>query len=423
MYTECIWYTIIPMNNYDICIIGGGAAGMMAAFSARTHHKNTSIVILDHTFELGRKLVISGAGRGNLTNKNIHQSTYAHFHGDTQFIETVFSQYGFSHITSFFESHGIPLYEEQKTGKGKLFPVVDNAKTVRDILVDDLQHEGIEIRTLTEVIGITYDNEKWSIQTNKGTIEARNVILACGGSTYPSLGSDGSGYTLARSVGHTITEPVPSAVSLVSKNILSHTLQGERAVMEIHISNDMPIIGDVLFTKYGVSGSAVLDMSRDISIRINRNHEEHVLLSLSFFPGKERQEVIDIIETRFKIYADRFVSRSLWGLFPVKIANAICVASTIKKETLVHMLSSEEKQQLIETMTDYKMIITGTRGWNEAEFTSGGVVTDEVDASTLGSKKAPHLYLAGELLDVDGDVGGYNLSWAWASGWVAGQCA
>jgi len=408
------------MTTYDVCIIGGGAAGIMAAFSARHHYKDASIVVLDHTFELGRKLVISGSGRGNLTNKNVQQSGLFHFHGDKQLIEHVFSRYDFSHIVSFFESRGIGLYEEQKTGKGKLFPLIDNAKTVRDILVDDLEYEGIEIRTSTEVRDIRYNKEIWTIQTNKGTVKAKNVILACGGTTYPSFGSNGSGYTLAQNIGHTIIDPVPSAVPLVSKNKLSHLLQGERVVAELH-TDSTAVIGDVLFTQYGISGSAVLDISREISVSLNRKNQKQVQLSLSFFPGKKKQEVVDLIEKRFTQFADRFVSRSLWGLFTTKVANALCAMSNIPKGIRVNELTKEQKNVLIEALTDYKIEISGTRGWNEAEFTAGGVNTEEIDDVSLASKIANHLYFAGEILDVDGDVGGYNLSWAWASGWIAGQ--
>lgn len=420
MYTEDIWYTIIPMTTYDVCIIGGGAAGIMAAFSAKIHHKNAAIVVIDHTFELGRKLVISGSGRGNLTNKNVGELDLSHFYGDKHLLQQVFFQFDFLHITSFFESHGIPLYEEQKTGRGKLFPFIDNAKTVRDILVDDLIHEGVETKLSIEVMNLKYRNGCWEIETNHGALRAQNVILACGGATYPSLGSDGSGYTLARTVGHTIIDPVPSAVPLVSKNLLSHLLQGERIGMELHTDNASSV-GDVLFTRYGISGSAVLDISREISILLHRKKEKQTILSLSFFPGKEKQEVINIVNERFIKFADKLVSRSLWGLFSTKVANALCVASTIPKDTVVTDLTQQQKDTLLTTMTSYKMSITDTRGWNEAEFTSGGVATDEIDPVTLASKKAQHLYMAGELIDVDGDIGGYNLSWAWASGWVAGQ--
>ena len=408
------------MNTYDIVIIGGGAAGMMAAFSARKHHKDASIVIVDHTFELGRKILVAGAGRGNLTNANVEDDNFKHFHGNLALIKEIFSQYDGKMIQSFFEDNGIPLYEEQKTGRGKIFPVIDNAKTVRDILVDELQKNKIDMRTSTEVTGIFQNEHGWNISTDTAVIVSQTVILTCGGMTYPSLGSNGSGYTLARSVGHTIIEPVPSAVPLVTKNVLCHFLQGERITMEVS-TKEYTYVGDVLFTQYGISGSAVFDISRDISIQINREHEQSISLYLSFFPGIGKDEVLDIVEKRLLRDPNQSIARSLWGLFTVKVANAICAAAKIQKEATARTITKEEKMNLIETLIRYELTITGTRGWNEAEFTSGGITTDEVDTRTLASKKADHLYVAGELLDVDGDVGGYNLSWAWASGWVAGK--
>jgi len=409
------------MNTYDICIIGGGAAGMMAAFSAREHHKDASIVIVDHTFELGRKILVAGAGRGNLTNANVEDDDYVHFHGNPNVIKEIFSQYNGKKIQTFFENLGVPLYEEQKTGRGKIFPIVDNAKTVRDILVDELQKQHIEILTSTEVTGISQKEHGWNISTDKDDILSQSLILACGGMTYPSLGSNGLGYILARSIGHTIVEPVPSAVPLVTKSVLCHFLQGERITMEVS-TKEHTYVGDVLFTQYGISGTAIFDISRDISIQLNRQHTHSVPLYLSFFPLVGKNEVLEIVEKRLLRDPHQSVARSLWGLFTVKVANALCAAANIQKETTASTLTQEEKMNLVSTLTRYELTITGTRGWNEAEFTSGGVAMDEVDTRTLASKKVPHLYIAGELLDIDGDVGGYNLSWAWASGWVAGQC-
>lgn len=394
---------------------------MMAAFSARKHHKDATICIIDRTFELGRKLLVSGAGRGNLTNIHVCADNVSHFYGNPELIREVFSQFSGKQIISFFEEHGILLYEEQKTGKGKLFPIIDNAKTVRDILVDDMRHIGVDIHVETEVSMMSYEKNRWNIQTNKGTIVATDCVLACGGTTYPSLGANGSGYALAKSVGHTIVEPIPSAVPLVSKNLLSHFLQGEKVNMELQTDDGDTAVGDVLFTQYGISGSAVFDISRNISIKIHREQQSDIPVYLSFFSGKSKTEISKMIERRFAVYTDRLVSRSLWGLVTTKVANAICAAAHIEKDTVVQALTDEEKNRLMQTLTHYEVRISGTRGWNEAEFTFGGVSTEDIDVHTLASKKASHLYMAGELLDVDGDIGGYNLSWAWASGWVAGK--
>ncbi|MFH0749922.1 MAG: aminoacetone oxidase family FAD-binding enzyme [Candidatus Gottesmanbacteria bacterium] len=413
------------MDDFDVCVIGGGPAGMMAALSAKKHHPEKSIVLLDRTFELGRKLLVAGAGRGNLTNINLQKDPSLFVHGPKELISATFSQFGYQDIVDFFNSLGVPLYEEQKTGKGKMFPVIDHAKTVRDILVDEINRQRITVLTNAEVLSVKQKKEQWRIQTTHGFMIISDTILSCGGITYPSLGSNGSGYGFAKNIGHTIIEPVPSAVPLVSKNVLSHLLQGEKLQMQVTTidenSSSRVVIGDVLFTQYGVSGSAILDVSRDISILLHRDHKNEVSLHLSFFPGKTIDEISALLEERWKNHNDQLVSRNLWGLVTTKVSGAVCAASGIAKEQTVGKMKNEEKQRLVKTLSSYKLIVTDTRGWNEAEFTAGGVAADEVDIHSLASKKAPHLYIVGELLDVDGDIGGYNLSWAWASGWVAGK--
>lgn len=412
-------------NHFDVGIIGGGAAGIMAAFSVKKHHPGKSVILIDHSFELGRKLLVAGAGRGNLTNVNLKTNPIKYIHGPKELIAEVFSQFGYQDITNFFISLGVPLYEEQKTERGKIFPVINHAKTVRDILIDELIKQKVVIQTNTEVTAIQQLGKSWSIQTENTSFMVSDVILACGGTTYPSLGSNGSGYELARSVGHTIVEPVPSAVPLVTKNILSHLLQGEKISMQVSYedTHHIPhiVVGDVLFTQYGVSGSAILDISRDISVAIHRNHENEIRLNLSFFPEKTILDIAPLLQIRWDSHNDQLVSRSLWGLVTTKVAGAVCVASDIAKDKTVGQLTDEEKTRLYKTLSSYEVIVTDTRGWNEAEFTVGGVNANEVNIHSLASKKAPHLYIVGELLDVDGDIGGFNLSWAWASGWVGGK--
>jgi len=411
--------------SFDTIIIGGGASGMMAALSVKHHHPEYSILILDRTFELGRKLLISGAGRGNVTNKKLADNPQDFFHGEKLLLASVFGQFGYTDIISFFNGLGIPLAEETKTESGKMFPVVDNARTVRDIIIDALIEKGIPILCNTPVLKIEKRNTVWNLISDKEVYTANTVIIASGGKTYPALGSDGSGYQLLSSVGHTIIFPVVSAVPLVSKNLLSHFLQGEKwnmSVTPVIAGKELQTsVGEVLFTQYGFSGPAILDISRDISIRINREGKKDTNLRFSFFPTLSIEEVKQTLFQRFEKHPTFPVSHCLWGLVTEKIAGAVCAVSQISKDRIAKDVSDEEKEKLIHTLTSYEVSITDTRGWNEAEFTAGGVDGREVDPETLESKKAKGLYLAGEVLDVDGPVGGFNLSWSWASGWVAGK--
>ena len=410
----------------DVLIIGGGPTGMMAALSVKHHHPQYSVVIIDQASLLGRKLAISGSGRGNLTNKKLEQNPELFFHGNKELISSVFGQFGYTDTIKFFDDLGVPLYEEKKTEQGKMFPVIENAQTVRNILVDALLEKGIVIVNNTTATGIVRKNDQWIVTTHtQKEYFSYFVILTCGGKTYPALGSDGSGYTLLSSVGHTIVPPVVSAVPLVAKNPLSQILQGEKCRMRV-----TPIIagekrkeamGEVLFTQYGLSGPAILDVSRDISIRINREGKKDTTLQLSFFPETAIEEVKKIIKQRLEKHPTLPVAHALWGLLTEKIAGAVCAVSAIPKDRIAKDMTNQEMQKLIGTLTSHMVSVTDTRGWNEGEFTAGGVDTNEIIPETLESKYAKGLFIAGEVLNVDGPVGGFNLSWSWASGWVAGK--
>lgn len=414
------------MNAYDVIVIGGGAAGMMAAISAKKQNPECNVAILDRTFELGRKLLTAGAGRGNLTNMNLEHGPTGYYHGDQLAIAMVFSQFGYSEIMHFFDELGVPTYLEVKTGKGKIFPKIDHAKTIRDILVEYLKFLRIDIYCDTVVTAIT-KGKQFTITTSKGEYTALTVVVSAGGKTYPALGSDGSGYTLAAMFGHAIVEPVVSAVPVVSKNMLSHFLQGEKMEMratsyigEVEISSAR---GDVMFTQYGFSGPAIFDVSRDFSIRINREHKAGCTVRLCFFPDETQESLMTILQKRWKMFPEYTVAASLWGLVTQKVAGGICAALKFPKEKTAKELSPEDKQSVCAMLYAFESPVEATRGWNEGEFTAGGVSLIDVDPHTMQSQLTSGLFFAGEILDVDGDVGGFNLSWGWATGFIAGKNA
>jgi predicted Rossmann fold flavoprotein len=422
------------MTKFDLIIIGGGAAGMMAAISAKHHHPEVSVAILDRTFALGRKILVCGAGRCNVTNIHLDEAVEKHYYGaNPQFIQAIFEQFGFKDIVGFFEELGVALYVERKTDVGKMFPITDQAHTVNALLQDELQRLGVEVFLLREVAGIMPKEHGFSLKV-KNLQEERTVdiedyqsthlIIAAGGKTYPALGSNGTGYDLARNLGHNLIDPVPSALPLECSNQLSHLLQGQRAEATVtSLINGIRIksrTDDVMFTQYGFSGPAILNISRELSIHLNREHGHAAELELNFLPGHDSKTALQMLEARWLKRPDQMLEQSLYGLLTNKFASAALQVAKISNKP-VAQLSAQDKASLLALLTAYRVRIPRTRSWNEAEFTAGGVDTDEIKPNTLESQKHNNLYFAGEIMDVDGDVGGFNLSWGWASGWVAGK--
>ncbi len=439
-------------THYDLIIIGGGAAGMMAAISAKKHHPEYSVAILDRTFALGRKILVCGAGRCNITNINLDKSIEKHYYGaNPEFIKSIFDQFSYKDIVSFFNDLGIELYVERKTDIGKLFPITNQASTVTEVMLDEINRLGIDVYLNTEVVdvhpsislrmtqreskknddGKALTANSFSVETTnltnheKQTFTSSYLILSAGGRTYPALGSDGSGYSLAESFGHKIITPVPAALPLEAKSQLCHYLQGVKLELEVTSFIDNKKIktstDEVMFTKYGLSGPAILNISREISIRFNREHKDDCHVTLNFFPKKSENELENFLNKRWGKRPEQAIEKSLFGLFPNKVATSILNILKIPTDKKVKLLNEKERKALYTIFTSAKIPIVTTRGWNEAEFTAGGIDTSEVTASTLESRLVNNLFLCGEILDVDGDVGGFNLSWSWSSGWVAGK--
>jgi len=412
-------------QNFDITIIGGGAAGIMAAISAKQHHPDARIVILDQTFALGRKILVSGSGRCNLTNSNLKKTPEKYYNCDNiNFVKKVFTQFDYLAIVNFFEDElGLDLAEDKKTKAGKIFPKTNEAKTVVTLLVDYLERLGVEIILNFKCHDIKQvSNKNFAIINDKGDeVLSDKIILACGGKTYPALGSDGSGFTLATALGHYLTPLIPAAVPLVTKNVLSQEAQGVKLEAQITI-NKHTETGDILFTKYGLSGSAILNISREASTALNRDHKNQIKASLNFLIGKNKQEVKKILTQRWKKRPEQTILKSLIGLLPERVATGILKICNLGFNENVKDITSSKVDLLCESLTNLEIIIIDTRGWNEAEFTAGGINVNEVKLGTLESKIIDNLYLCGEMLDVDGPIGGYNLSWAWSSGWTAGKC-
>ncbi|MCX5678272.1 MAG: NAD(P)/FAD-dependent oxidoreductase [Candidatus Omnitrophica bacterium] len=392
-------------RSNPVIIIGGGASGILAAISVK--RRGIPVVICERMNRLGRKILASGNGRCNLLNDTLDNSFYNP--AARHLVDSVFSKFGKNDIKSFFENLGLKVYSEE----GRIFPETNQSATVLKILDMELSRLSIPVEFDFKVSRITDSKNGFTVLSDSGKkVTGPAVILACGGRSYPALGSDGSAYNIAEHLGHTIIDPVPVAVPLIIKDELCHILQGQKIFARIKSLIDGKAVnessGDLLFTKYGLSGSAILDISEEVSIAINRNRSGDAVLSIDMVPFMDEVELSN--ELLKRIQGGLLAEDLTTGILPNKFGAA-----------LKEILKTKEPKLITRNLKDRRFKVIGTRGWNEADFTAGGVDVKEVDAMSLGSVVKKGLYFAGEILDVNGKRGGYNLAWAWASGYIAGR--
>ncbi len=394
----------------DVAVVGGGAAGLVAAVSAA--RRGASVVICDRMPRLGKKILATGGGRCNLSNEGLSPAAFTTT--SRNLIASVLDRFGRDDIRSFFRALGLETYEEE----GRVFPVTNQSGSVLGLLEREVRRLGVSTELGFEAVEVRKADSSFSVASGDGRrVEAGAVVLAGGGKSYPALGSNGSAYRLAQAFGHHLVPPVPSAVPVLVKDRMCHLLQGvrtrARATALVEGKPAGTAEGEVLFTQYGLSGTAVLDVSEGLSVALNRDGLTSAALALDLVPFLARNALSSRFLKRLRdgwpaadlaagILPDRFGS-ILPALLPASIRDPAEAAAT-----------------LAAGLKEKRFTVYGTRGWNEAEFTSGGVDAREVEPQTLGSKLTKGLYFAGEILDVQGPRGGYNLAWAWASGFVAG---
>ncbi len=396
------------MAQHDVIVIGGGAAGIMAAITAR--RQGATVLVCERMPKLGKKLLVTGAGRCNLLNETLDPSFYNP--GAEALVRSVLEQFGKDAMLAFFKDLGLATYADET---GRIFPVTNQAASVLKVLELELERLKIPVDLGCEVKNIRVAKNGFEVSAKTGEKEmCRKVVLCAGGKSYPALGADGNGYAFAAAFGHKLVEPVPSTVALVVKDPCCHFLQGQKVRADvtsfIEGKNTRTVSGELLFTQYGLSGTAILDVSDEISIAFNRKAIKNIFVVADLVPFMSEVALAEEFSRRF----EKGVAREnlLEGLLTHKFFPALRgEVQNADASTLAHSLKHKE----------FKVI--GTRGWNEAEFTAGGISAEEVDPVTLESKLQKGLYFAGEILDVQGRRGGYNLAWAWASGAVAGKTA
>ncbi|MBI1336610.1 MAG: aminoacetone oxidase family FAD-binding enzyme [Phycisphaera sp.] len=402
----------------DAVIVGGGAAGLAAAIFAAQNRPGLRVTILDGAKRLGAKILVSGGGRCNVTHARVTEKDYT---PASPFVRHVLAGFDQPSVVQWFASLGVTLKTEQT---GKLFPVSDDAHTVLDALLRRCDELGVVIHEAQRVERVERLHEGFVVGHAGGLTECKSLVLATGGRSLPRTGSDGSGYTLAQSLGHTVRPTYPALAPLVLSEPFVHVkLSGVSCGVELRVSMKGRVLarrgGAMLWTHFGVSGPAVMDISRQWIISHARGDqpEMHCRLWPSCVSFDEVDRKLVALATH---NPRRSVLNALEDELPARLTAALLEFLTIPNAVTMGQLSRDMRRKLAHALDGLVLPVLRDRGWNYAEVTAGGVPLDEVDYRTMASKKCPGLHLVGELLDCDGRIGGFNFHWAWATGKLAG---
>ena len=395
----------------NVCVIGGGAAGMLAALTAAENGHR--VLLLERQSRVGRKLLATGNGRCNLSNYHVSP---AHYHGGAGFCDFALSQFDVGETLQYFASLGLLTVSE---ANGRIYPMSNMAGSVLDVLRYALERPEIGLQTGQTVTAIRKMPEGFSVKTETDTFSAQRLILAAGGAAGSKVGGGMDGYRLAKSLGHHRTALYPSLVQLKTDPTYPRALKGVKAQCGISICRGSQVLarnsGEVLFTEYGVSGPAIFDLSRSVSAG-----GSDLTCLLNFFPDWEEAEVLRWLSQRQAAMAAHEASTLFTGSCHTRLGQMICKSAGFTNQRAAG-LTRDDLRRIARQATHFALPITGTCGFDQAQVTAGGLDTSEFDPRTLQSRLVPGLYACGELLDIDGDCGGYNLQWAWSSGRLAGK--
>lgn len=416
------------MEHYDVLIIGGGPSGLMASIAAAQQGARTAL--LDKGDKLGRKLGISGGGRCNVTNIKEIDELITFIPGGGRFLFSAFATFSNRDIIAFFEDLGIALKEEDH---GRMFPVSDKAKTVVDALVGKARSLGVELLTHHTVRELVFGEGsiKGVKLANGESVEARAVVIATGGKSVPHTGSTGDGYPWAEAAGHTITELYPTEVPITSKEkfIVNRDLQG-LSLRNVRLSVLNPkgktVVahqGDMIFTHFGLSGPIALRCSGFLRGVKRKYGVSTVELSLHLFPEQSYSELEQHLRSKLAAEPKKTLRNVLKGTIPERLLPLLLERAELPEDVTYEHLPKDKWLQLIEVISDFRIQASGTRPFEEAFVTGGGVHLKEIQPKTMESKLMPGLYFCGEVLDVHGYTGGYNITAAFATGYTAGMNA
>ncbi|NLU07260.1 MAG: NAD(P)/FAD-dependent oxidoreductase [Clostridiales bacterium] len=404
---------------HDIIVIGAGASGLMASITAKDCGKDVGIV--ESKNRMGNKILSTGNGRCNITNRNIKFNKYHSKNPD--FFKNILNKFSNKDTISFFNSLGLPLITLED---GKMYPLSLQASSVLDILKMAIEDRNIPLYLNSKTNNIIRDGEHFKIFCQDKIYKCNKIILCTGGKSAPHTGSDGSVFNICKKLGHSIVTPLPALVQLKLKYNHLKALSGVKfnGYVDILVDNEAKQreYGEILFTNYGISGLPILEVSRMASCSLMR--KKSVKIRIDMLPGFKKEMLPELLENHWGTFYYRSVYDSFIGIINKKIIPILLKEASIENiNKSCCELNWNEKKNIYNLLKSWEFKVYGTNSFENSQVTCGGVNTHEVNCTTLESKKIKNLYFAGEILDVDGDCGGFNLQWAWSSGFTAGKSA
>lgn len=404
------------MKKMTVAVIGGGAAGMMAGIVAAAN--GAGVTLFEGGERVGRKILSTGNGKCNLGNTSLDVSCY---NGpDKKWLESSLSQFDTEKTISFFESIG--LYMKEKNGY--LYPLSEQASAVLDVLRNELHAKGVTVLCGEKVTNVIRTGDGFAVRSVGGERKFDRVILACGSKAAPFTGSDGSGYKLAARLGHHLTDVVPALVALRCEEAFLREIAGVRITSTIRIPElAMEETGELQLVDYGISGIPVFQLSRFVNMALRgKGKNSTIAVTLDFLPDISMETWMEQCNNRLQRYENRTVEECFTGILNKKIMHLFIRLAGLKRDVTVGASNREKLLTAFALCKEFRLHVNGSNPYENAQVCAGGVDTAQV-LTTMESKIVPGLYFAGELLDVDGRCGGYNLQWAWCSGFLAGKNA
>src|SRR3989344_3682220 len=416
-------------TKFDVAVIGGGPAGIMAAIQAASPEHGRRVVLIEKNSSLAKKLLLSGGGRCNLSNAEFNLRKIIMGYNNGEFLFHAFSVFGPKKIIEFFEKIGVKTKTEKNK---KIFPVNNNAEEVLEALKIYLDKNNVTVLFSSEVKDVIKKGKNIGklILANPSTgsgrvseITARKYILATGGKSYPSTGSDGFGYKFAEKLGHTIIKPMPALAPIKLKEKWVANLQGI-SLKDVKINvlyngkKQFSESGEIIFTHFGISGPSVLDISSRVGKLLEKNG---IKISFDLFPNLNHEELKKELEEYLKGYPKKTIKNILSDFTPEKLAEVLLDIAEINKNKIANSMPKIERGTVIKVLKNIEVTPETILGFNEAKTTNGGISLKEIDSKTMKSKIIDNLFFAGEIIDVDGKTGGFNLQMCWSTGYLAGQ--